>query len=180
VVPVSRRRADPGAPRVPTTLAPTSRLRAAPGVPHVPVALAPTSRLRAAPGSPHVTGRKRERWSGTRLPAQGSSEGTMCHGPEEGAMEWYPPPGSGQLRGCHVSRAGRGGGGVVPASRLRTAPGPPCVTWAATPVSRRRAASGAPHVPVAPAPTPGSGQLWGRHMSWARREGGGLISAAVV
>jgi hypothetical protein len=43
-------------------------------------------------------------------------------------VEWYPPPGSGQLRGHHVSRAGRGGDGVVPTSRLRTAPRVPRVT----------------------------------------------------
>jgi hypothetical protein len=93
-------------------------------------------------------------------------------GAEEGAVKWYSPPDAGQLWGRHVSlrlwllppsswqlrrrhvsRAERGGGGVVPTSRLRAAPGPPRVAWASAPVSRRRVAPGTSHIPAALAPT---------------------------
>jgi hypothetical protein len=47
------------------------------------------------PSSGQLWGATCPRNSGSHLPAQGSFRGAIGHGPEEGAVEWYPPPYSG-------------------------------------------------------------------------------------
>jgi hypothetical protein len=59
------------------------------------------------------------------------------------SRQWLPPPGWGQLWGCHVS----------PRLRLGAAPRPPRAPAALTPASRPGPAMGPPHVTWAPAST---------------------------
>jgi hypothetical protein len=87
-----------------------SQLGAALGPPRVPTARAP------APSSGQLWGHHVSPWHGLLLPARGSSGATMyprgtgsCSrlgealGPLRVPAARAPPPGSGQLRGCHVS-----------------------------------------------------------------------------
>jgi hypothetical protein len=137
--PASRRRAAPGALRVPAAPVPTSRLRAAPrprrvapGAPRVTAAPVNTSRLRAAPGAPRVTAAP---FPTSWLKAAPGPARVSC--------------------------------GPAPASRCRTAPGMPRVPAALGRMKTVESSSLENRAPddFFLHPPPGVGQLWGLRMS---------------